>query len=609
VRARVIGALLLVLMTAVRASQPREPSKASGARVPVVFTDASTEAGVNFVHVNGASAEKFLVETMGSGGLFFDFDGDGWVDLLLVDGGSLADARRDATARHRLYRNRGDGTFEDVTARSGLVHREYGMGACAADYDNDGLVDLYITGMGGNRLYRNSGGGRFHDVTSSAGVSASGWSTSCAFGDFDKDGLVDLFVTRYVDAGVDNNRFCGEPARQLRVYCHPLNYRPLSSVLYHNTGNGTFADVSVTAGISREPEVSRVPGEPPRVNAGLSREPGVSGVPGEPPRVNRAASMMSGNGLGVVIADYDDDGWPDIFVANDSLPNTLYRNDGRGRFEEVALVAGVAVANDGKPRAGMGTDFGDYDGDGRLDLIVTNHEFETTTLFRNLGRGLFADVTTDAGLGLPTLPFVGFGTAFFDYDNDGRIDVAMANGHVVDNTAQVRAGSKYAQRRLLFHNADGRRFVEEGGASGSGFASEKVGRTLAVADVDNDGDLDVLVTNNGQSADLLRNDGGNRNKSLELRLVGRQSNRDAIGARVIVSVGSTTQVREVKAGSSYLGQNDTRVHFGLGDALRADRLEVRWPAGRSETFQQVQAGAIVTIVEGEGITRRVAFRR
>ena len=588
-RARVIGALLLVLMTAVRASQPRGLSKASGARVPVVFTDASTEAGVNFVHVNGASAQKFLVETMGSGGLFFDFDGDGWADLLLVDGGSLADARRDATARHRLYRNRGDGTFEDVTARSGLVHREYGMGACAADYDNDGLVDLYITGMGGNRLYRNIGGGRFHDVTSSAGVSASGWSTSCAFGDFDKDGLVDLFVTRYVDAGVDNNRFCGEPERQLRVYCHPLNYRPLSSVLYHNTGNGTFADVSV--------------------NAGISREPGVSGVPGEPPRVNRAASIMSGNGLGVVIADYDDDGWPDIFVANDSLPNTLYRNDGRGRFEEVALLAGVAVANDARPRAGMGTDFGDYDGDGRLDLIVTNHEFETTTLFRNLGRGLFADVTTDAGLGLPTLPFVGFGTAFFDYDNDVRIDVAMANGHVVDNTAQVRAGSKYAQRRLLFHNADGRRFIEEGGASGSGFAAEKVGRTLAVADVDNDGDLDVLVTNNGQSADLLRNDGGNQNKSLELRLVGRQSNGDAIGARVIVSVGSTTQVREVKAGSSYLGQNDTRVHFGLGTALRADRLEVRWPGGRSETFQQVQAGAIVTIVEGEGIVRRVAFRR
>ena len=310
----------------------------------------------------------------------------------------------------------------------------------------------------------------------------------------------------------------------------------------------------------------------------------------------------------MVIADYDDDGWPDIFVANDSLPNTLYRNDGHGRFHEGALLAGVAVANDGKPRAGMGTDFGDYDGDGRLDLIVTNHEFETTTLFRNLGRGLFVDATSESGLALPTLPFVGFGAAFFDYDNDGRLDVAIANGHVVDNTAQVRAGSKYAQRRLLFHNAGGRRFVEEGGSAGSGFAVEKVGRTLAVADVDNDGDLDLLVTSNGQSADLLRNDNGNRNRALLVRLVGKRSNRDAIGARVLMTVGGITQVREIKAGSSYLGQNDTRAHFGLGTAPRADRLEVRWPGGGAETFREVQAGAIITIVEGEGITRRVTFR-
>jgi enediyne biosynthesis protein E4 len=558
---------LLVLMTGVRAQHSRQ-APYSG---PVAFTDVSKAAGLAFVHVNGASAQKFLVETMGSGGLFFDFDGDGWVDLFLVDGGSLAAARQDAAARHRLYRNRGDGTFADATARSGIAHREYGMGACAADYDNDGRVDLYVTGVGGNRLYRNGGGGSFRDATIAAGVAASGWNTSCAFGDFDKDGFVDLFVTRYVDvdAGLGNNHFCGDPARPLRVYCHPLNYRPLSSVLYHNNGNGTFTDVSVDAGIS----------------------------------------SSGGNGLGVVIADYDDDGWPDIFVANDSLPNTLYRNDGHGRFHEGALLAGVAVANDGQPRAGMGTDCGDYDGDGRLDLIVTNHEFETTTLFRNLGRGLFVDATSESGLALPTLPFVGFGAAFFDYDNDGRLDVAIANGHVVDNTAQVRAGSKYAQRRLLFHNAGGRRFVEEGSSSGSGFAVEKVGRTLVVADVDNDGDLDLLVTSNGQSADLLRNDGGNRNNALLVRLVGKRSNRDAIGARVLMTVGGTTHVREIKAGSSYLGQNDTRAHFGLGTAPRADRLEVRWPGGGAETFHEVQAAAIITIVEGEGITRRVAFRQ
>jgi hypothetical protein len=562
---------LLVMMTGVRALQPRELPEASAPKRPVVFTDVTKAAGLAFVHVSGASEQKFLVETMGSGALFFDFDGDGWIDLFLVDGGSLADARQDAAARHRLYRNRGGGSFEDATARSGIAHHEYGMGACAADYDNDGLMDLYVTGVGGNRLYRNAGGGTFRDATRPAGAAASGWSTSCAFGDFDRDGFVDLFVARYVDvgAGTANNHFCGDPSRRLRVYCHPLNYRPLSSVLYRNNGNGTFADVSVEAGIA----------------------------------------SSGGNGLGVVIADYDDDGSPDVFVANDAVPNSLYRNDGHGRFADVALPAGVAVANDGKPRAGMGTDFGDYDGDGRLDLIVTNHEFETTTLFRNLGRGLFADATSEGGLGLPTRPFVGFGTAFVDYDNDGRLDAAIANGHVVDNTAQVRAGSTYAQRRLLFRNAGRRRFLEEGGSAGSGFAVEKVGRTLAAADIDNDGDLDLLVTNNGQSADLLRNDGGNRNNALEVRLLGQLSNRDAIGARVAVTVGESTQVREVKAGSSYLGQNDTGVHFGLGTAPRVDRLEVRWPVGRLETFRQVQAGAIITIVEGEGITRRVAFRR
>ncbi len=310
----------------------------------------------------------------------------------------------------------------------------------------------------------------------------------------------------------------------------------------------------------------------------------------------------------MVVGDYDDDGWPDIFVANDSLPNTLYRNDGRGRFKEVALVAGVAVANDGKPRAGMGIDLGDYDGDGHLDLIVTNHEFEMTTLFRNLGRGLFADTTTESGLGLPTLPFVGFGTALFDYDNDGLLDVAIANGHVVDNTAQVRAGSKYAQRRLLFHNVGGGRFTEVGGSSGSGFAIERVGRALAFADIDNDGDVDLLVTNNGQSVDLLRNDGGNRQNALEVRLIGKPSNHDAIGARLLMTVGSSSELREIKAGSSYLGQNDTRVHFGLGMARRVDCLEVRWPSGRLDIFGQIQANAIITIVEGEGITKRVAFR-
>src|SRR4029450_8452736 len=338
------------------------------------------------------------------------------------------------------------------------------MGACAADYDNDGFDDLYITNLGPNVLYHNNGDGTFDDVTKKAGVGSPLWSTSCAFADFDNDGRVDLFITNYVDASVDNNKFCGDPTRRLRSYCHPLNYKPLPSVLYHNNGNGTFSDVTAQAGIG----------------------------------------TYRGNGLGVVVADYDDDGWPDIFVANDTTPNFLYHNEGKGVFKEVGLLTGVAVARDAATRAGMGTVFGDSGGDGRLDLFVTNHEMEMHSLFHNLGGGLFEDVTSRSGVGLETLPFVGFGTVFLDDDNDGDLDLAIANGHVLDNSGHFRPGLKEAQRKLLFRNDDGR-FKEVGRLSGPGFAVEKIGRALAVADIDNDGGLDLLFVNNGDDVDLLRN--------------------------------------------------------------------------------------------------------
>ncbi len=297
-----------------------------------------------------------------------------------------------------------------------------------------------------------------------------------------------------------------------------------------------------------------------------------------------------------------------MFVANDSVPNFLFHNEGRGVFKEVALFAGVAVGLDGRPRAGMGTDFGDYDGDGRLDLIVTNHEFESASLYRNLGKGLFTEATSESGIGPATLPFVGFGVALFDDDNDGRLDIAIANGHVIDNTALFRAGSTHAQRPLLFHNDGARRFAEVGAQSGPAFAKDIVGRTLAVADVDGDGDLDILVTRNGEPVELLRNGGGNRQHSLAVRAVGTRSNRDGIGARVVVTAGGATQVREVKTGSSYLGQNALLAHFGLGLADRVDRVEVRWPSGAVDTLRNVPANATVTIVEGQGLTRRVPFR-
>ncbi|HLG59235.1 MAG TPA: CRTAC1 family protein [Vicinamibacterales bacterium] len=534
----------------------------------VTFENVATAIGVDVMHTNGASPDKYLVETMGSGAVLFDYDHDGWLDLFVVDGGSLAAPAVASKARHRLFHNTGSGTFKDETAASGIQHRDYGMGACAGDVDNDGSADLYITSYGSNSLYRNLGNGSFADTTRTAGVGLSGWSTSCAFLDVDRDGDLDLFVANYLDAPRSNNRFCGDPQRRIRVYCHPLNYMGLPSVLYRNDGTGVFADVSVEAGIA----------------------------------------TYVGNGLGLAAGDYDDDGWPDVFVANDAVPNFLFHNE-NGRFREVGLAAGVAVGRDGKARAGMGTEFADYNGDGRLDLVVTNHEFETHSLFRNEGEGTFVDASVEAGIASQTLPFVGFGVALFDADNSGDIDIAIANGHVIDNTALFRPGSSHAQRKLLFRNTTGRRFEEVGRQSGPGFAGQAVGRTLLAGDIDNDGDVDLVFTNNGGSVEVLRNNGGTRRSSLVVRTVGVRSNRDGIGARVTIAAAGRTQVREVKSGASYLGQHDLRVLFGLGDARRVERMDVRWPDGKVETVRDLDVNQIVTVTEGRGVTARFPFRR
>jgi hypothetical protein len=563
-----LAAVLLALAGAAAAAAGQSRGAGSGHAAGVTFTDVAASAGLHFTHINGASPDKHLVETMGSGGLLFDFDADGNLDVFLVDGGSLVDAQTAARASHRLFRNRGDGTFEDVTARAGIRHRDYGMGACAGDVDGDGWVDLYITNLGPNILYRNNGNGTFTDVTHQAGVGLALWSTSCAFLDADRDGDLDLFVTNYLQADRTINPYCGDPQRRVRVYCHPLNYKPLPNVFYRNSGKGIFTDASEQTGVA----------------------------------------ALRGNGLGVAIGDYDDDHWPDVFVANDAVPNFLFRNDAGRRFVEVALPAGVAVARDGKARAGMGTEFADYSGDGHLDLVVTNHEFETHSLFRNEGRGLFTDATVESGIGPATLPYVGFGVAFFDYDHDSALDLAIVNGHVVDNTALVRPGSSHAQRKLLLRQVAPRRFAEVGRSAGSGFERNGVGRSLAAGDIDNDGDVDLLVTNNGGAVELLRNDGAG-GASLVLRLIGTKSNRDALGARVRLEVASRAQVREVKSGASYLGQHDLRLHVGLGSAVRVDRLEICWPSGAVETLTGVAANQIVTIREGAGIVDRRPFRR
>ena len=537
---------------------------------PVQFVNVATESGIDFRHVNGASADRHLYEIMSGGGLFFDYDNDGWIDIFLVDGGSLTSPATDKTARHRLYHNRRDGTFQDVSASSGVTHDAYGMGACAADVNNDGWIDLYVTSVGINALYQNNAGKGFTDVTKTAGVGgAPTFTASCAFADVDRDGDVDLFVVNYVDARVDNNTFCGDVGRKYRIYCHPLTFAALRNTLYRNNGSGVFTDVSKETGILDH----------------------------------------RGNGLGVVFGDYDDDGWVDGFVANDSTPNFLFHNDAGKRFSEAALLAGVSVASDGMPRAGMGTDFGDYDGDGDLDLFVSNHELEAHTLFRNLGKGLFEDATFPSGVGPATLPYVGFGAAFVDYDNDADLDLGIVNGHVMNSPGHVRPGATEAQRKLLLRNVGGGRLTDVGRQSGAGFASEKVGRTLVAGDIDNDGDLDFLITNNGGAAELLRNEGSAGNNSVLVQLVGTTSNRSAVGARVRLTAGGTTQVREVKAGSSYLGQNDLRVHVGLGKAAKIDRLEVRWPDGHNEVIDGATVNQILTVTEGKGITGRSPFTR
>jgi len=536
--------------------------------LPIRFVNIAAEANLTFKHENGATPQKYMPETMAGGSIILDFNNDGWPDIFLVNGGSFSDKQKAAGARHRLYRNNKDGSFTDVTAGSGIGVSGFGMGACSADYDNDGWPDLYITSFGGNKLYHNNGNGTFADVTAKAGVGSQLWSTSCAFGDIDNDGYVDLFVANYVDFSVKNNKYCFYSG-DTRAYCHPNVYNGLPDILYRNNGDGTFTDVSRQSGIYR----------------------------------------IDGKGLGVVFGDYDNDGWSDIFVANDSVPNFLFHNKGKGVFEEVGLLAGVAVGNEGQPLAGMGADMGDIDGDGLLDIFVTNLDRQTHSLYRNLGRGLFANITFESGVAEATLPFVGFGAVFFDYDNDTDLDLAISNGDVIDNISLFRDSTSYAQRNLLLQNDGTGKFKDVGPASGPGFALKKPSRSLSAADIDNDGDLDLLVGNVGETPDLLRNDGGNKNNSLLIRTVGSKSNRDGIGARLRLTAGGKVLLREVKAGSSYLSQNDMRVHFGIGNAARVEKLEIRWPSGTVDVLEDLAANQVLTITEGRGVTGRTPFRR
>jgi len=532
----------------------------------VQFSDVTQTVKIQFKQENSATSNKYLVETMGGGVALLDYDNDGRLDIFFTNGAKIDDPmpdgklpdKSDPKFSNRLYHQSSNGTFTDVTEKAGLTgipQNHYDMGVAVGDYDNDGFEDMYVTGFGGNTLYHNNGDGTFTDVTKKAGVAASGWNTSAGFLDYDNDGKLDLFVTRYVDWTFKTNRYCGEEKPGYRAYCHPDNYEGVTSILYHNDGNGTFTDVSEKAGIAKS----------------------------------------IGKGLGVSFADYDGDGFTDIFVANDSVQCFLFHNNGNGTFSEVGLFKGVGYNEDGKTFAGMGTDFSDYDNDGLPDVIVTDLSNERYMLFRNNGDGSFRDVTNQSGVGGATLAFAGWSTRFFDYDNDGWKDLFVAQSHVMDTIEKTAPNLRYMQPPLLLRNQAGH-FSRV--SPGEAFRKEWAGRGAAFGDLDNDGDVDVVVSNAGQYAYVLRNDGGNRNQWLGIATIGTKSNRDGIGARVrVVSASGLTQYFTVNTAVGYLSASDKRLIVGLGSDATAKLVEIRWPSGTIQRLENVKAGQFLRVTE------------
>lgn len=536
------------------------PTPTQNDKVYPQLVDVTVETGIQFKHVHGGSGERYYVETMGSGCAFLDYDNDGDLDIYLINGAPLPGFTAESRPANVLYENKGNGTFTDATKQAGVGDTHYGIGCAMADYDNDGLVDIYLTNFGPNVLYRNNGNGTFSDVTSIARVGDDQWSASAAFFDYDNDGDLDLYVVNYVNFTLDNHIECGQGSRRIRAYCHPDVYDGISDILYENNGDGTFLDATKRAGLLNP----------------------------------------SGKGLGVVCGDYDNDGDADIYVANDKTPNFLYRNNGDGTFTDVALLSGVGFNEDGFSEAGMGVDFGDYDHNGFLDIFVTNFSNETNTVYRNENNGLFTDATYLSGLGISSLLFLGFGTNFFDFDLDGDLDIYVTNGHVLDNVELFKDNITYAERDQLFEN-DGQGFFTDVSAKlGRDFQIARVGRGAAFGDYDNDGDLDVLISNNNQAAKLFRNDGGNRNNWLKIKTIGTKSNRDGIGTRIKVVAGSLVQIEEVRSADSYLSASDLRVTFGLAKRDKVDLLEVRWPSGLTESYHNLSVNQLLVLKEGGG---------
>ncbi|HEY6967604.1 MAG TPA: CRTAC1 family protein [Candidatus Angelobacter sp.] len=551
--------VLLISSTPPASSFQIKAARPSG---PIQFTDVTAQAGIHFKHNSGAFGKKYLPETMGGGVCVLDYDNDGWQDILFVNSMNWPGHTSKASLPV-LYHNNHDGTFTDVTAKAGLAIEMYGLGCAVADYDNDGYEDIYITGLGKNHLFHNQGNGTFVDVTAKAGVADPGFSTSAVWFDYDNDGKLDLFVEHYVDWSIQNDQYCSLDGKN-KSYCTPQTYKGQSSTLFHNKGNGVFENVTRHAGLYDPKSKS----------------------------------------LGVALVDYDNDGWLDLFVANDTEPNKLYRNNHDGTFTDMALPAGIAYSESGTARAGMGTDAGDYDNSGRQSLIIGNFTNESMALYHNDGSGLFTDRAPASGIGRMSVRSLTFGAFFFDYDLDGKLDILAANGHVSDDITKVQPTVKYAQPPHLFHNQGQGRFEDVSGKLGAALQQPVVGRGAAYLDYDNDGDLDLLITTNNGPARLLRNDNGNQNDMLRVRLIGVRSNRDGIGAKVFAKASNgAQQFAMVKTGSSYLSQSELPITFGLGkpESGKTVSLEILWPSGQKTSLSGLQPNQSITVQEQKGI--------
>ena len=532
----------------------------------VHFTDVTDSAGIRFNH-NSSPEKKYIVESMSGGVALFDYDNDGYLDIYFVNSLTIDILKSKGKTRSALYHNNGNGTFTDVTDKAGVGDIGWGMGVAIGDYNNDGFDDIYVTCLGPNHLLKNNGNGTFTDVTEKSKTGDPRWSTGAAFVDYDNDGKLDLFVANYVDFDVNNlpefgkGRLC--QFKGIPVQCGPRGLKGAGDTLYHNNGDGTFTDVSKKAGVS-DPD--------------------------------------GYYGLGVICSDFDGDGRVDIFVANDSTPNFLYHNNGDGTFKEIGFISGTALSADGSEQGSMGVALGDYDHDGRLDLFVTNFDDDYNTLYHNDGNGSFTDVSYAAKVAAVSLPYVGWGTWFFDYDNDGWPDLMVINGHVYPQLPT------YRQRNFVHHNNRDGTFTEVAGQLGAPFAEKHSGRGAAFGDLDNDGDVDVVINNLDGAPEVLRNDGGNANNSVLIKTIGVKSNRDGIGARIKVVSGNLTQIGEVYSGGSYISQNDMRVPFGLEQRTKVDLIEVQWPSGTVDKISNVAVNRIITIKEGQGVVDQKEFK-